>query len=615
MKFKQVFKSFLLTFIGCSLLLSATACNNEKSGGDDEHYAKGTVEGVVTDALSNPIADVTISVMKTSLGRELEQTVTSDSKGAFSIKDVPMTTRFISFEKDGYASVGITIQARSFVDSKAVLSPVMEYANAVITGKVLDAQNGNKPLSGATVSIGTGSSITTGDDGVYEFTKLVLKDYTLTIGKLGYGSVTKEISADMFNSNGICTIPDIALGGKEILPGLTKQDLEEADCWYTNDYRGGKGNGGGLVDWSCVFMSTLKYMGGFENQNEGCTIRIINDEADQKKPADLDNFNSFTYGKKLITADNCQLTLYVRTHNTTADDPFQFGVQVVDLSADEPVAEKVGENRSHGSDSYSEYVFDLSKYIGKEVIVAVGVYRAKTGDYWHQLPIRHMSFAKEQVNNDNYLPGEEIAELEGWHLTSEMVRSIMPNEKTSFSGLPMGADGHDGLGYNVWNGTNHLAANWGFMYVNKDTEPGAGEGFVIKTPSGESANYAKPCAYFYSKFNITSANDKMTLYARTFDSERYTTFKVTAITEDGTVAYLSPVSNTANDASEVEDGDGCWQFIHNQGEGNAKDYASFVYDLSSFTGKNVVITLGVHKGVTPGQDGEQKLSIYGIDFE
>ncbi len=615
MKIKQILKSFALAAIGCGLLFGTASCNNEKSDNKDEHYAKGTVEGIVTDALANPISDVTISVMKTSVGRELEQTVKSDSKGSFVINDVPMTSRFISFEKDGYASVGITIKASTFVDSKATLRPVMEFANAVIKGKLIDAQNDNKPLTGATVSLGSGTDLTTGTDGTYEFTKLVLKDYTLTISKQGYGSVTKEITSDMFNADGICTVPDITLGGTEILPGLTKQDLQEADCWYTNDYRGGKGNGGGLVDWSCVFMSTLKYVGNFENQNEGCTLRIINDDADQKKPADLDHFNSFTYGKKLITADNCKLTLYVRTHNTSADDPFQFGVQVVDLSAAEPVAEKVGENRSHGSDDYKEYVFDLSKYIGKEVIVAVGVYRAKTGDYWHQLPIRHMSFAKEQVNNDNYLPGEEIAELEGWHMTSEMVRSIMPNEKTSFSGVPNGADGHSGVGYNVWNGTNHIAANWGFMYVNKDAEPGAGEGFVIKTPSGEAANYNRPCAYFYSKFSITAANDKMTMYLRNFDDNEYTTFKVTAITEDGNVTYLSPVSNTAKEASEVSGGNGCWQFKHTQGEGNAKDYAAFVYDLSSFTGKNVVLTLGVHKGVTSGQGGEQKLCIYGIDFE
>ena len=37
--------------------------------------------------------------------------------------------------------------------------------------------------------------------------------------------------------DGICSIPDVTLGGREILPGLTKTDLMDADWWYTNDYR------------------------------------------------------------------------------------------------------------------------------------------------------------------------------------------------------------------------------------------------------------------------------------------------------------------------------------------------------------------------------------------
>lgn len=73
-------------------------------------------------------------------------------------------------------------------------------------------------------------------------------------------------------------------------------------------------------------MGTLTYVGNYEYQNEGCTLRIINDDEDRKKPADLDHFNTFTYGKKLITADNKIMTLYVRTHNTSLR-PFQFGVQ------------------------------------------------------------------------------------------------------------------------------------------------------------------------------------------------------------------------------------------------------------------------------------------------
>lgn len=614
MKLNQILRAVTLLSVTCGFALASTSCEEENNSSSDANFAKGTVEGYVTDAQSARLADVKVTLLTTNAKREVEATVTTSSDGTFKLSDVPMTSRLVTFEKDGYASVGITLSASSFEDGKAVLNPVMEFASAVITGKVLDAQNGSAPLAGATVSIGNGADITTGSDGIYKFENLILKGYTLTISKPDYGSVTKEISADMF-VDGICSIPDVTLGGREILPGLTKTDLMDADWWYTNDYRGGKGNGGGRVDWSCAFMGTLTYVGNYEYQNEGCCLRIINDDEDRKKPADLDHFNTFTYGKKLITEDNKIMTLYVRTHNTSASDPFQFGVQVVDLNSADPVAVKVGENRSHGSDSYSEYAFDLSEYVGKEVILAVGVYRAKTGDYWHQLPIRHMTFAKEQVNNDEYVPGEEIEGLPGWHMTIENVRSLSPNEKKSFRGLPMGAQ-KDHPGYQVWNRTNHIAANWGFTYVNKDTEPFAGEGFVIKTPDGVAKNYDTPCSYFYSKFSITDANDHMKFITRNFSGDTPTTFKVTAIKDDGEVIHLAPFQNNATSASAVEGGNGCWQFIHDRGgAGSENEYATFEYDLSAFNGQNVTIAIGVYKGEVPGQGGEQKLVMYGIDFD
>jgi hypothetical protein len=614
MKFKQISRVFTLVSIISAIALSGISCRDDENGGSGETVVKGTITGTVKDTQGKPLSDVTVTVKTTDIARELESSSTTGADGTFSISDIPVTAQFVTFEKNGYASVGITVPGNRFMDGSVSLSPIMEYAAGIISGRILDAQNGNVPLSGAKVSIGVGEDVTTGDDGTYRFESLVIRDYTLSVSKTGYGSYSKSLTSDMF-VDGAISVGDITLGGKEILPGLTKQDLDAADVWYMDDYRGGKGNGGGVVDWSCVFMSTLKYVGNFENQNEGCTLRIINDEADQAKPADLDNFNTFTYGKKKITEDNKILTLYVRTHNTTADDPLQFGVQVVDLSAADPVAKKVGDNRSHGSDSYSEYAFDLGDYVGKEVIVAVGIYRAATGDYWHQLPVRHMSFAKEQVNNDEYLPGTEVAALPGWHLTMEVVRSIMPDEKTTFTGLPGTADGKSSLGYNVWNGTCQIAANWGFMYVSKDTEPTAGQGFVIKTRSGVAANYDTPESYFYSKFDISSANDHMILRVRNFSDDTPTTFKIAAISEDGSVSYLDPVSNTAASASKVAGGNGCWQFINNAGDGNEADYAAFEYDLSAFEGKNVVLALGIFKGITPDQGGEQKLSIYGIQFD
>lgn len=91
----------------------------------------------MTDAQSARLADVKVTLLTTNAKREVEATVTTSSDGTFKLSDVPMTSRLVTFEKDGYASVGITLSASSFEDGKAVLNPVMEFASAVITGKCL----------------------------------------------------------------------------------------------------------------------------------------------------------------------------------------------------------------------------------------------------------------------------------------------------------------------------------------------------------------------------------------------------------------------------------------------------------------------------------------------
>ena len=58
------------------------------------------------------------------------------------------------------------------------------------------------------------------------------------------------------------------------------------------------------------------------------------------------HFDSYTYGSKKITEDNKILSLRIRTHNADDKTPVYFGVQVVDLSAAEPVAVKVGETQT-----------------------------------------------------------------------------------------------------------------------------------------------------------------------------------------------------------------------------------------------------------------------------
>ena len=608
MTFSRIASAALL--LGC-FAMSSVSCQ-QQSVNEEGPLEKGTIDGTVRDDLMQPIADAVITVSG------VEGTFKSAADGTFSISDVTVDKHLVTFAKSGYATVGMTVPKNRFVDKKVTLNPVLEFANAVIKGKVLDAQNGNAPFAGVNVSNGA-TTVVTGADGSYLFENLTISDYTLTFSKIGAATITRKLTKDLF-VNGVIEVEEISMGGKELLRDLTAQDLKSAPKLYLNEYRGGYGRGGGRVDWSTVFMSAQwEFHGNWEMKNEGCTLRIRNDGKDRENPEDLQVFDTYMYGSKLITADNSTMTVYVRTHNADMSSPAYWGVQVIDLNSDDPAAQLVGEIRTHGDGSYSDYVFDLSDYVGKEVIVVIGIFRKQTGDYWKQLCIAHVSFATEAAERDEFLPGTEVSGLEGWHMTNEHVRSMMPNSRTSFTGLPSAGNDiqtHRNPAYRGWFGTGHIASEWGFMYVNKDVEPMAGEGFVIKVRSGARADYNLPESYFYSKFNISSANDRLVLKCRNFDGNTETYFRLTVITEDGVATALDPVSNNAASASKVADGNGCWKFIHNDGNsGNPAAYASFEYDLSAYTGQNVVVTVGVHKGVSPDQGGEQKLCIYSIELQ
>ena len=382
--------------------------------------------------------------------------------------------------------------------------------------------------------------------------------------------------------------------------------------WYYNEYRGGR-NADAYPhwDWATDYMSALDFQGAWQEQNEGTTLQIRNGEEDQGNPADLDVFDSFVYGSKLITEDNKILSVRLRTHDADEAAPAYYGVQVVDLSAAQPEAVKVGENRTYGSEDYADIEFDLSAYVGKEVIVAIGIYRQATGDYWKQLVLRAIRFAGQKVEGTNWLPGTAV--IQGWEqLTLENVRSTMTHTESSFTGIsPVGGDRDNYVdGYRSWRDINHIAAEWALVPLKKDPEVFASEGYIIKTRDTPEVSTTVPEAYMYAKFSIASGSNQMTLKTRNFGANP-TYFKLTAVQSDGTVTHLAPTSNTAQQASAAEDG--CWMFIHEEGGAdNPEGYASFVYDLSQFDGEDVTLAYGVYNGVA--DSGENKLVIYSIEL-
>ncbi|KGE13688.1 carboxypeptidase-like regulatory domain-containing protein [Sphingobacterium deserti] len=595
---KKLIHVALIAFV----VLLHIGCKKEQGALDNR---RGQVIGTITDADGDPISGVKVTL---SGIKEEDQVATSGTDGKYAFSEVTYRTHAVTFEKDGWMAVGLTVTAAGFDEAgMATVDVAMVSASAQIVGTVTDALNAGQPLAGVTVSIGTvGGTVTTDSNGRYVIPNLIENNYSISFTKGGYVSIAQAISATDF-VDGVVTI-DVQMGGQELLRGLTATDLQKAEKWYYNEYRGGR-NADAYPhwDWACNYMSTLNFRGAWQEQNEGTTIQIRNSGDDRSNPADTDVFDSFVYGSKLITEDNKILSLRAQTHNADAAAPAYFGVQVIDLSAAQPKAEKVGNTRTHAG-GYADFDFDLSAYVGKEVIIAVGIYRQSTGDYWKQLVLRAIRFADRKVVNWDWLPGTEV--ITGWKLSQETARSTMPHVKKSFTGLSPISGNRDNYvdAYRAWRNVAHVGAEWMFMPLKKDPEVFPSEGYIIKTRNTPEVDTKVPEAYLYAKFSIASGSNRLALSTRNFGSN-FTYFKLTAIANDGTVTHLSPAANTAQQASAANDG--CWRFKHGDGgAGNPEGYAVFTYDLSAFNGTDVTLALGVYNG--EANTGENKLVVHTI---
>jgi hypothetical protein len=575
---------------------------------DPANKGTGTITGVVTDDAGQPISDVTVTVSGVN---EEDKTATTNSSGEYSVAGVSLKLHAVTFSKTGWLTISKSVEGSDFDENKtATADATLVNASAKITGTISDAKHGGVPLAGATVTVGVAGTVTSANDGTFTIENLVEDNYTLTFTKTDYVTITKSIAKADF-VGGTVTV-NVNMGGEELLRGLTKDDLQSAEKWYYNEYRGGR-NADAYPhwDWACDYMSTLDFRGAWEEQNEGTTLQIRNNDADRSNPADLNVFDSFVFGSKKITADNKIMSVRLRTHNADATNPAYFGVQVVDLSAAQPVAVKIGDNKTYGSGDYTDFEFDLSNYVGKEVIIAIGIYRQATGDYWKQLVLRAIRFADKKVVNWDWLPGTEV--VAGWKLSQETARSIMPHTKKSFTGISPVSGNRDNYvaAYRAWRDVAHVGAEWSFVPLKKDPEVFPSEGYLLKTRNTPEVSSTVPEAYMYAKFSIGAGSNQLTFTTRNFGTN-YTYFKLTAIEDNGTVTAVEPSSNTAQEALAAADG--CWKFKHGDGgAGNPEGYASFVYDLSQFDGKDVTLVIGVYN--VEANTGENKLVFHTIDLD
>ena len=597
MKQKTKANKLMVYLFGICLAFSNISCSGDEDS-NTTNLGNGDVSGIVTDDKNAPLEGVTVTV------NDADISDITDASGSYNLKGLPIGKHILTFSRTDYQTVSCTLTSKQFYEGTANISTSLRYAAAKITGKVLDAQNGKKPLEGASVSIG-GEPVLTNSDGIFTISQLPLDNYTVTITYNDYNPQTRDIKGDDF-VDGVAQLSDILMGGEEILPGLTLGDLKECTPWMYNEYRGGRNaDNYPQFDWSVDYMCTLDMVGNWEEQNEGTTMRV-----NESNGVDLDNLNTFIYGRKHITEDNKIMTVFARTHQ----GPAIWNVVVVDLSEAKPQAKKLGENISFQDGNYKNFVFDLSAYVGKDIAIAIGTYYS--GE-WVQLVLRRISFAPSATNGLAWLPGTPINEaLEDLHLTQEMVRGTMPNVLKSFTGITTydGRKDRDEYvwAYRDWNKTGHVAAYWGMTSITKDCDVFTNEGYTIKTRGGNGiVSTSKAESYLYSKFAIDDNNKTLTLRARNF-GDHPTYYKLIAITDDMNVKYLQPTKESKVD--ELTEGpDGTIKFNHKNGDtGHPENYGKFVFDLSQYNGQNVTLVLAVYKGEENGD--ENKVTIYSIDL-
>jgi len=603
----KILRTLMYFLVVGTFIVSVSSC--KKDDDTPVQNGTGTVTGTVTDEGGAPIDGVSVKISGLN---ETDLTATTGADGKFTVSNVSVKSHSVTFSKTGWQTTSKSVSANDFKDNVATVNASLVNASGKIMGKIVDAKNDNAPLEGVAVSVGAAGSATSAADGTYTIENLVPGAFSVSFTKANYTTVTRTVAATDFVSN-VATL-DVTMGANEVLRGMTAEDLQGARKWYYNEYRGGRNaDDYPHFDWACDYMAaSFVFSGQWEEQNEGTTLQIRNGEADQANPADLDVFDSYTYGSKKITADNKIMSLRVRTHNADDAAPANFGVQVVDLSAPEATAVKIGENRTYGNENYTDLDFDLSAYVGKEVIIAIGIYRAATGDYYKQLVLRAVRFANAKVTGTaDWLPGTEV--VANWKLTKETVASTTPQTVYSFTGIsPVGGNRDNYIdGYKTWQGVNHVGAEWFFAPLKKDPEPFANEGYLIKTRNISDVSTTVPEAYMYAKFSISAGHDQLVFSTRNFDGTNFTFFKVSAVEDDGTVTHVEPSSHVAEQASAVSDG--VWKFINNKGDVSVPtDYATFTYDLSAFDGKDVTIVIGVYNGAA--NTGENKLVFHSIDL-
>lgn len=506
--------------------------------------------------------------------------------------------------KVSYDNTGIADPTKELVEAAFSLSDIDDYGNAAWSPTLSQNSNAAQTIYVRISIDSTGAPLT--DDQAEEVTVKLGSDYTfkydvdndvwkregLTMAEaMAAGDLTVTFAEEGTLANiyeavneGVLSSSDyadgqadisVSLAERDILLGLTLSEMKNATVLSYDYYQGYRAHN---ILRSFAKSNPLRS----EEQNEGDTIRVI--ENSEKSETE---FNGYIYGVRTISEATKIMTVNMRTHDTNNDTIF--GVMVVDLESG--ARELIGGLRTSRQDTYSDFTFDLTEYVGKRVLIATGIFYTDDCTRWDvQYVIHHIRFC--ELGSDW---GSTVDTLAGNLLKNTDVAGQSIND---FVGSANDKDE-----------SNYIFSKWGTAsknFASADYEVSASEGALIKTRN-EELN-VENCVFLYSKFAIAEQNSYLRFKARGFGGNipelAVTVYSLGAGGEVVEQIITPDISAFDLNGNQVTNMGGGWI----NGTWSTDNYTQFKWDLSDFEGENVVIMIGLRNTL----GGENKIAIQEI---
>ena len=145
---------------------------------------EGTIKGKVVDKnTKKPLSGVKVEC-------ENCDTATTNSKGQFTIKKVPIGYQTLVFTKEKYVKETLTVQVEAGKETPVDIA--MRLNVGTVKGKVFDDTT-KKPLSGVSVSIKNVATVTTDSNGQYTIEKVPVGKQNISFKKENYASDNKTV--------------------------------------------------------------------------------------------------------------------------------------------------------------------------------------------------------------------------------------------------------------------------------------------------------------------------------------------------------------------------------------------------------------------------------------